>query len=89
MDAPLSAGRGKPDPSERKPRGGGGGPRGGARSGGGVAAGPPSMRARRCLSQTRRSNTLPMRTRDCRAAKRAHLRRVPEPPGRGWREEAL
>ena len=35
MDAPLSAGRGKTEPSERKPRGGGGGPRGGARSGGG------------------------------------------------------
>ena len=34
MDAPLSAGRGKTEPSERKPRGGGG-PRGGARSGGG------------------------------------------------------
>ena len=35
MDAPLSAGRGKPDPSEKQPRGGGGGgPRGGARSGG-------------------------------------------------------
>ena len=42
MDAPLSAGRGKTEPSERKPRGaaggggkprGGGGPRGGGRGG--------------------------------------------------------
>ena len=41
MDAPLSAGRGKTEPSERKPRGGGGGgPRGGARSGGGGGGRP-------------------------------------------------
>ena len=44
MDAPLSAGRGKPDPSEKKPRGGGGGARrpqrGGGPRGGGRGAAP-------------------------------------------------
>ena len=44
MDAPLSAGRGKPDPSEKKPRGGGGGPRGGARSGAGKGPGGKALR---------------------------------------------
>ena len=45
MDAPLSAGRGPKDPSERKPRGGGGGgPRGGARSGAGKGPGGKALR---------------------------------------------
>ena len=63
MDAPLSAGRGKTEPSERKPRGGGG-PRGGARSGGGGGArgggrgGRPQVCVRAGVSA---KYTLPMR----------------------------
>ena len=49
MDAPLSAGRGKPDPSEKKP-GGGGGPRGGARSGGGPRGGGRGGRPQVCYN---------------------------------------
>ena len=65
MDAPLSAGRGKTDPSERKPRGGGGGgPRGGARSGGG-GGGPTRQSQTRaqyaqvCYNAARRATSPP------------------------------
>ena len=49
MDAPLSAGRGKTEASERKPRGGGG-PRGGARSGGGPRGGGRGGRPQVCYN---------------------------------------
>ena len=62
MDAPLSAGRGKPDPSEKKPRGGGGGPRGGARSGGGPRGGGRGGRPQVCVrAGVSAKYTLPMR----------------------------
>ena len=84
MDAPLSAGRGKPDPSEKKPRGGGARRRAQRRAAAAAAAPKYARRRQVC-------NTPPMPS-QCLLQLRPggpHLRRVPEPEGRGRREEVL